>query len=103
MNSTLSDSFKDNNFVQEFEEFYRKDASKIVIVISVFLVNLISSLLMYAIVLYERFGADQKKNFDQQTCVHDLLEWHNRCSDIFCVGFHYVCVCSFHNIHMFVF
>jgi len=61
MNLTLSDSFKDNNFVQEFEEFYRKDASKIVIVISVFLVNLISSLLMYAIVWYERFGADQKR------------------------------------------
>lgn len=61
MNSTLSDIFEDNNFVQEFDEFYRKDAAKIVIVISVFLVNLISSLLMYAIVWYERFGADQKR------------------------------------------
>jgi hypothetical protein len=61
MNSTLNNSFEDNNFVQEFDEFYRKDAAKIVIVISVFLVNLISSLLMYAIIWYEHFGADQKR------------------------------------------
>ena len=61
MNSTNNASFENFNFVQEFEDFYRKDWTNNLIIFFVFLVNSISSLLMYSVIWYERFGADTKR------------------------------------------
>ena len=61
MNSTGNTSFDNNSFVHEFEEFYQRAATKSLIIVFVFLANILFSLLMFSIIWYERFGADNKR------------------------------------------
>ncbi len=62
MNFTKDTSYEDNDtFAQYFNDFCTKDLTKIGIFLSVFLVNFMSSLLMYSIIWYEHFGSDQKR------------------------------------------
>ncbi len=49
------------------------------------------------------FWLRPEKSFDQQTCFHDLLEWYSWYPNSFCVGFNYICICSFLQVYMFVF
>ena len=44
-----------------FCEFFQRDLSKLFVILFAFLINIVSSLLMYSIIWYERFGADSKR------------------------------------------
>ncbi len=44
-----------------FCEFYQRDLSKLFIILFGFLCNVVTSVLMYSIIWYERFGADSKR------------------------------------------